>query len=694
MGDASNQDWLTPANRYSALVESSDDAILSKNREGIITSWNPGAERIYGYTAAEAIGRPISILIPPHRSGEELVILGDVLAGRRVDHYESERLRKDGELIYVSLTVSPVYDADGEVVEASVIARDVTERRLHEAERARLLEEHREAREASERSRRRLAFASRASELLAETLDLDTTLQQVAQLMVPTLGDWCSIDLVGEDGSFRNVAVAHTDPAKVRLAQELQDRYPVDPEAPTGVPHVVRTGKAELYPDIPDELLVQGAQDEEHLRLIRELGLVSGMTIPLSGRGRTLGAITLVAAESGRRFTPDDLDFARDLARRAAMAVDNSLLYHHEHEAAVTLQRSLLPSRLPDIPGVEFTARYMPASEGLDVGGDWYDVIALEGHVAVVIGDVAGRGLRAASVMGQLRNALRAYAIEGHSPAETVDRLDLLARNIDEPDMATVVYLDLERDTGRVRYVRAGHPPPLVRAPDGTVRRLEDKGSLPLGVAQVRHQEAEAMLGPGETLLLYTDGLVETRGRAIDEDLRRLEDVLREAPQDLDALCDHVLEQMLTESQRDDDVALLGLRPVAAPAVLRLRLPAEPEALSPLRRALGQWLSEAEANVEESFDVALASCEAAANAVEHAYGPGDAEFELEAQLDASEVEVRVRDRGRWRTPRGKNRGRGLQIMEAVMDTVEIDRGGDGTEVRMRRRLDRDGSVRR
>ena len=255
---------------------------------------------------------------------------------------------------------------------------------------------------------------------------MDPTLQRLASLAVPRIGDWCSIDLVGEDGGLRNVAVAHTDPDEVALAEELQRRYPPDPDAATGAANVVRTGESELFPSIPDELIAEAAVDEEHLRMIRELGMVSAMIVPLTARDRNLGAMTLVAAESGRHYGEDDLSLSQELARHAALAVDNAMLYRREHEAALTLQRALLPQRIPAPKTTEVAVRYLPAGPGVEVGGDWYDVVETDlGRIGVVIGDVAGRGLKAATIMGNLRTALRAYIADGHEPAAAVERLNV-----------------------------------------------------------------------------------------------------------------------------------------------------------------------------------------------------------------------------------------------------------------------------
>jgi serine phosphatase RsbU (regulator of sigma subunit)/anti-sigma regulatory factor (Ser/Thr protein kinase) len=550
------------------------------------------------------------------------------------------------------------------------------------ADNARLYQEAQEARE-------RLTFLARASELMSETLDLEQTLEQVAYLSVPRLADWCGIELLGEDGSIRNAAVAHVDPDKVQFAEELRTRFPLDPNAPTGVPNVIRTGRSELYPEITDRMLEQVIDDPEQLRAFREVGFSSIMIVPLIARARTLGAISFVYAESGRKYDEEDLRFAEDLARRAAVAVDNARLYTQEHQAVVTLQESLLPRQLPDIPGLEFAARYLPATSEVDVGGDWYDAIALgDGNVGLVIGDVAGHGLEAAAIMGQFRNALRAYALDGRGPAATVERLNRLTRTFEQNDMATLVYGEFDAGTNHIRFVRAGHPPPLVRTADGRVSAVDGSGSLPVGVSpNARYEASLVELAPDSTLLLYTDGLVERRGEPLAAGIARLEQVLADAPETLEELCDHVIETAAPDLERADDIALLALRPVEVDAAaFRTSLRAEPSELSRLRRMLMRWLRATEATAQEIYDITIACGEASANAIEHAYGARAAVFEVEGTLEGDCVVLRVRDFGSWRAPRGQHRGRGLKLIDALMEDVRISRREDGTEVMMRRRI--------
>jgi PAS domain S-box-containing protein len=379
---------------------------------------------------------------------------------------------------------------------------------------------------------------------------------------------------------------------------------------------------------------------------------------------------------------------AIDIHERKLMEGRLREVYEREHTIAETLQRSLLPERLPRIEGLEIAARYLPAGQGAAIGGDWYDALERpDGRVALVVGDVVGHGLRAAAVMGQLRNAFRAYGLAENSPAEVMARVNRLVMSGEEEVMATALYLVLERETGEVSFASAGHPPPLVLAPDG-VSFLEGGRAVPIGAVDPGvFREATAVLPTDASLLLYTDGLVERRDEPLERRLDALAGAADRAEGGLEGLCDAVLAGVLGKRMPGDDVALLAVRPrPVASESIRFTLPAEPESLPGLRRRLARFLHAAGADDAETYEITLTVCEAAGNAIEHAYGPGDATFEVEARLDARDLVATVSDRGHWRERRGIHRGRGLNIIEGLMDQVEVSTEQDGTVVRMRRRL--------
>jgi len=358
-----------------------------------------------------------------------------------------------------------------------------------------------------------------------------------------------------------------------------------------------------------------------------------------------------------------------------------------EHRIAETLQRGLLPDRLPEVPGIGLAARYVPAGTEMAVGGDWYDVVELpSGRIGLAIGDVAGHGPRAASTMGQLRMALRAYALEEPSPAEVVRRLDRLVSRLLMSEIVTLVYLVLDLDSGMVQFANAGHPPPLVVRAGDQISFLEDGLGPPLGCDDPGlPAEARFRLVPGSTLLLFTDGLVERRGTSIDEGLQRLATVAMDCGQDIEAFCDQLLCSMV-EDDTADDVALLVIRPLPLTGRPLLRVPAEPRVLAPLRQTLRRWLRESDADPHVANDILLACGEVCTNVIEHAYGAKEGPLEISLDVRDGTAEVTIRDQGSWRPSSGVHGGHGLPLIQELMESVELAGGPDGTVVRMRRRV--------
>jgi GAF domain-containing protein/anti-sigma regulatory factor (Ser/Thr protein kinase) len=421
--------------------------------------------------------------------------------------------------------------------------------------------------------------------------------------------------------------------------------------------------------------------------LILQRGIRSLLGVPMVVAGRLTGVMHVGTLEP-HRFTAEDAGLLQLVADRAAFAIEHGRLFRREHRIAETLQRSLLPERLPEVPGIAVAARYLPGGAG-SVGGDWYDLIPLAGgRVGVVMGDVVGHGIGAASLMGQLRSGLRAYALEGDTPARVLQRLDRLIRSLHPEGMATLLYLVYDRTGGTARFASAGHPPPLLLEPTGDAHYLEEGVSVPLGVLRTASfSERSVTLEAGSTLVMYTDGVVERRGESLDHGLGLLRSAAMARPDGVDGLCDHVLRTLLPDGPEADDAALIALRVIpAALDELRVRLPAQPDSLATLRGALRRWLADAGVTGQLAYDVVLASGEACANVIEHAYGPGNADFELVASLAGAELELRVRDSGRWRPRRPTDHGRGLALMAALMDVVEVKTDAGGTTVVLRQRL--------
>jgi len=408
----------------------------------------------------------------------------------------------------------------------------------------------------------RLVFLADASAELARSLDYQVTLSKVAQLAVPNFADWCAIDLV-EDGRLRRLAVAHADPAKVQVAHELHERYPSDPNSPTGAWNVMRTGRSELISEITDEMLVAGAVNEEHLRIARDLHLRSALIVPLVARGRVLGTISWVWAEAERVYTREDLAFAEDLAKRAAVAIDNAELHSETRDAAIRLQHAVLPERMPTISGWGISSYYRPAGR-TEVGGDFYDAIPLDdGRLVLFVGDVMGRGVAAAAAMAQIRAAVLAYAAIDPTPDEVMGKLDLMFAQHPKEQLVTLVYMMVDVTRDELVVANAGHPPPVLLRADLSTEQLPLADGSPLGTIPQERRQTTVPFNAGDTVLAFTDGLIERRDEDIDQGQER---VLRALPMlvkpDLSAALTELVERV-RQPQRNDDVAALAARRLA-----------------------------------------------------------------------------------------------------------------------------------
>jgi serine phosphatase RsbU (regulator of sigma subunit)/anti-sigma regulatory factor (Ser/Thr protein kinase) len=436
------------------------------------------------------------------------------------------------------------------------------------------------------------------------------------------------------------------------------------------------------------------AEDDLISRAFAEQGARSLLGVPLTVEDRMMGVL-IVGAGDGRELGRVDADLLRLAADRIALSIQRVQLYEREHLIAQTFQRSLLPERLPEIPGLSVAARYLPAGEAAKVGGDWYDVLELPGDsVGLVMGDVVSHGIRAASTMGQIRSAIRAYALDREPPGAILSKLNTVARGLDQRETATAVYLALDLAERTCCFASAGHPPPLVIDPAGSARFLEEGRSVPLGAyAGTRYWEAVVRLEPGSTIVLYTDGLVERRGSTLGQGLERLVSTASGHPAEPETLCDRLVDALVGDQRPPDDVALLAAHLVNVPDErLELELPCRGTTLAPLRRTLRQWLSGGRASREELQDILVAVSEAATNAIEHAYGPIEASYRVEGWLSEDRAIVTVSDSGSWRARRGTERGRGTHLMRELMDGFELYPSGAGTVVQLERRLGSRGAT--
>ncbi|MBG6102854.1 signal transduction histidine kinase/serine phosphatase RsbU (regulator of sigma subunit)/DNA-binding response OmpR family regulator [Micromonospora vinacea] len=400
--------------------------------------------------------------------------------------------------------------------------------------------------------------------------------------------------------------------------------------------------------------------------------------------GKQLGELQVWRAD-GDEAQADDAALTQ-LARLVGVRLENAQLYEAEHRIATTLQHSLLPRSLPQLPGAVVASRYLPGSADVEVGGDWYDAIALNGdELVLVIGDVVGKGVRAAAAMGQLRNALRAYVLEGFDPGESLTRLNRLVGSTEGRSFATVVCLLFNPRTGRLRYASAGHPSPLLIT-GGDVAFLHDRAlGPPVGALPgATYESVEGELPAGTRLLLYTDGLIEDRQLGIDASLAQLRIDAAVPSEHVVDLIDAVVERV-TGRPRRDDVAVLALE-AAELNRFALRLPADPTRLSVLRKRLEDFLVAHSVGETDLFDLTVAVSEAAANAIEHPIHPAEAMISVEVAIEDRTVTATVRDSGQWRESTGAGfRGRGLALIKALGE-LSVRRTDEGTEVTLRRQL--------
>jgi serine phosphatase RsbU (regulator of sigma subunit) len=411
-------------------------------------------------------------------------------------------------------------------------------------ERAALYEGERQAREEAEAATQRLMHLEAISKAGLTHLDLDDLLQELLQRIKEIASADRAVILLKED-----------DELMVRAAIGVEE------EVAAGVRVPIGRGIAGTIAATAKPLVVEDMSTVQPVSAYLRERARSLAGVPLLIDGEVIGVLH-VSTDEPRRFAVEEIAILEMVAARAALAINQARVFEREHRISETLQRSLLPDSLPEIPGLEVAARYIPSGRGLDVGGDWFDAIELSGgRVALVVGDVVGHGLRAAAVMGQLRSALRAYAVEGHGPGIILERVDRMTPEPDREVIATALCLFLDPGSGEVVYASAGHPPPLVVAPGGHARFLEGARSVPLGAVDgARFPEAADHLSPGSAILLYTDGLVESRELSIDEGLGRLRDAASGAEGRADRIADHVLSTMLANREPGDDVALLVVR--------------------------------------------------------------------------------------------------------------------------------------
>ena len=836
----SNEVAARTQSRLAVIVESSNDAILSKTLDGVILTWNAVAAGLFGYTPADVIGRSVTMLAPPDRVGEIQGILARLRQGQHIDHYESVRVRKDGTRLDVSLTISPIRDSAGHVVAASTITRDISDRKRIERQQRLIIE---------------------ATEALTETLDLRARVESFVARLVPAMGDSCGIALADED-ERHDIVAAYRDPEHTELVRRVSVGQPC-PDA--SVPaQVIRTDRAELYPDVADTLLEAIVPDEDHRAALRRLRVRSALIVPLTARGRTLGAMTWIACEPRSRYDAADLVFAEELASHAALAVDNARLhevaqqqraaaervadrlgrlqtvsaalsealtlhqvadvatghavhalgaraaalslftpdgatlelirsvgypaeliarwrhfepreieviadaiddgkvvwhesqnvfrtryprrgeplppglaggaraavplmsrgqaigvlymnfadprgfapddldlmltlgrlcaqacerarlYEQEHRVAETLQHAFLPAALPQIPGVTLDAAYRPGVRDTALGGDWYDVFQLpDGRVALSIGDVVGHGLRAAIVMGQVRQSIRAAALEDSRPSRVLRRAnEVLRLTYSLEGMATALFGIFTPATSTFTYAAAGHPAPALIGVDREPEILMS-GGVPLGYIGVEDPPSHTLTLPAGTLLaFYTDGLTETARDPVAGEAALIDALRREIATPSTNHAAAIVERVLGARDATDDIAVITLSVHEVPLEeFELTLPAEPASAPLMRQALRKLIAAIGSDEQEAAAITVATGEAVNNAIEHAYGAASGVVRIRARHDGTHLHVDVEDEGTWRPGRAPDGGgHGLSLMRALVDSVDVITSPTGTRV--------------
>ena len=535
----------------------------------------PSAEDHIGKTMPEVLG----VL------GEDLErlfrqILADGEPRANLD-VEGETPAVPGEIRHWLASYYPVVGEDGETVGIAAAVIENTAQHRAEAEQIRLLKEavtaraHAEAAQiraeaaqaTAEAARRRTEFLAEASRRMGASMNETTVLQEVTEIAVPAIADWCSITVVRRDGGLETAGVAHFDPAKTEWARRLGQEYPPRITDVAGSGAAVRTGEMQLITEVTDELLAAAARDPEHLEILEALGVRAALTVPLRIGGHVIGALSFAIAESDRAFDADDVSLALSLAGRAALHIRNAQLYTERSHIARTLQAGLLPRALPEIDGMEVAARYLAAGDQNEVGGDFYDVFPSEDGVwTALIGDVTGKGPEAAALTSLARHTLRTAALSQAGPAANLHLLNrAMLADADSSRFCTVVYARMCPSDGHavVTVASGGHPPPIVLRADGTVEHVETSGTLVGGVPDPVFEDVELRLEAGDLMLLYTDGVTELRTSDPEFGERHLvETVGRMTGASADELVEAV-ERAAVEAQVGaprDDIALLAVR--------------------------------------------------------------------------------------------------------------------------------------
>jgi PAS domain S-box-containing protein len=542
--------------RFDAIVGSLSDAVTIRDRHDRFLYANSAALAHLGFETWEELQAtaPAQIMADylVWTEGGNEVTMEDIPSVRILRGEPAEPLLirtihgPTGRQHWNLLKAAPLLDATGAVEATIMIIEDVTEQK---------------------RAERQNALLAQAGTVLASSLDYEQTLRNVAELAVPEIADWCAVDLVDEDGDRRQVVVAHKDPEMLRRAEQLREYEPERLDPGRGVGRALQTGEPLLYSEIPDAMLVEAAVDDRHLELLRAVGMRSVAIVPMRSGSRSLGALTFVNAESGRVLDRVDLSLAEQVAARAAVAIENARLYSERSVIAHTLQQSLLPQELPELPGYELASVYIPAFESTDVGGDFYDVWRVAGGWMIMIGDVTGKGVQAAALTSLVRHTTRTASEFEASPAKLLARVDRTLHGQPTRSVCTALCIRLEQ--GRATIAAGGHPLPVALTAGG-VSELGDYGPLLGGFPHATWEDHIVDVSPGTTIVMYTDGVTDAIGSdGTRYGSKRLHEML--------GLCrghtaDDVIKSLTTDLEtfqsgtHADDTAALVIRRLPSPS--------------------------------------------------------------------------------------------------------------------------------
>jgi len=665
-----------------ATFECAPIGMARADADGRLRHVNKALTDALGRDAGELVGRTLDELGPHSDIGIGAEQHADLLAGR-IDRYEVERrltgLR--GTTIPVLVSASLALTTGTGRPDLILQLQDLRERHRAQRDREQLIRAQ-TARATAEAAAERLRIMQSIAAAALGADDLEELLRELLDRILEALDvDRAAVVLTDEAPAVVARAAGGVDTVVAREARanvdDLVERVVSEPSRPLAIADVAAAGleASSLGPAI-----------------------TSLLAVPLSDGDQVIGSIH-VGTLTRRDFDEETATLLRLAAERAGLAIARTRLYERERRIAGELQRSLLPKGLPRVAGVELDARYLPGENGMTVGGDWYDAIALpSGRVALAIGDVVGRGISAAATMGQMRSALRALLMQADHTGAMAGRLNRFAQALGpQAVMTTVVLAILEPATGTLRYTNAGHPPPLVVDPDGRAHYLAEAASPPMGVlASPLYPEHTTVLEPGSTFVLYTDGLVEEASEVLDVGLDRLLNAARGTGEEVAATCERLLEHGMSPStQRPDDVTLLAVRlSEVLGEHVTLDVSGQSGGLFAMRQVLRRWLAETAADDDEAEDIIMACNEACENSVEHGYGFGDDVFQVRFDHAHGEVTISVRDTGTWRPPNDEpHRGHGLPLVRKLMDDVDVQPRTGGTTVVMRRRLGASGEAR-